>query len=101
MQINGKEYEFKYPTIALVKAASKVAKKNELLNDMQKLIEADAESAGWKDAVAVWKEFCELIFANPDDGLSLEKVSPFDITGVATSFFQSAVASQSAPKNSQ
>jgi hypothetical protein len=100
MKINGKDYEFKYPTFAIVKQANRLAKESPLLNDIQKLIECDESTEEYKAAVETWRKFCELVFVKVDDDLALEKISPHSLTEASTSFFRLAVAGQTEPKSS-
>jgi hypothetical protein len=99
MKINGKDYEFKYPTIALVKQANAIVKKSELLNNIEKLIEAETTSDEWHLAVNTWMEFCECVLVQPDHDIDLIKISPADIAEVSRSFFVLAVAGPTAPKS--
>ncbi len=82
MTIGGKEYQFNRPVMGLLRKVAKVeAKLNEVF---PKMFTDDESFKSFEDS---WREYCQLVFQKPDDGLKAENLTPDEIAEIQKSFF--------------
>lgn len=88
MQVNGKDYTFKYLSAdVFIKARKPLRVVDECIKKITMLDEAEGEAEAIEKLGTAWKEFCDLVF----DGEKPYDASVADIIGVAAGFFGQAV----------
>ena len=96
LKIGGKDYEFNRPTLKLLKEVVKV--EHDL--DSVKLNEILEDEAKYTQVCDAWKQYCALVFQNPDGLTDYEQLTFEEIGSIRSGFFDAAVGTIQKPNAS-